>query len=186
MTQENVPFVRAPYPEHPNRCTAMTRNGQCVFLALQLSNGDYAATCKMHNGTISQKNLDKEALSNYRLHQWQSRLDEKRDSSAIKSLRDEIGILRIAMEERLNQCREPMDFLLHAGPISDLAVKIEKLVTSCHRLEGSMGLLLDKQVLLQFASEVIDIIGDCLTGQEDIANEIAERILDAVRRERTE
>ena len=42
--------------------------------------------------------------------------------------------------------------------ISDLVMKIEKLVKSCHTLEASLGGLMDKTAILTFATKVIDVI----------------------------
>lgn len=119
-------------------------------------------------------------MRNYRLTKWQARLSEKADAEGLKSLRDEVGILRICLEERLEQCKEPMDLILHSGPISDMVMKIERVVSSCHKLEGSMGQLLDKQAILQFAQVIIGIIGEELAGQENKIATIADRIVESV------
>ena len=81
------------------------------------------------------------------------------------------------MEERLNKCSDATDLILQSGPISDLVMKIEKVVASCHKLEGQMGTLLDKQAILQFAQAVISIIASELEGQEAIIDAIATKIL---------
>ena len=57
------------------------------------------------------------------------------------------------LEEVLNKCKDSKDLILKSSVISDLVVKVEKLVSSCHKMEGSMGQLLDKSAILQFAAE---------------------------------
>lgn len=139
------------YPEDPNRCQQVTVIGQCTNLKIPGEN-----FCKVHG--CQTNSIERAECRNYRLERWQHRVQSKATSPNIKSLRDEIGILRMTLEEQLNRCIDPLDLVLHAAAISDLVLKIEKLVSSCHRLENSMGLLLDKSALLQFASEVISII----------------------------
>ena len=52
--------------------------------------------------------------------------------------------------------------------------KIEKLVTSCHKLEESLGQTLDKQSIMQFADGVVGIISKHLPPEQlgIIADEI--------------
>jgi len=44
--------------------------------------------------------------------------------------------------------------------IANLVDKIEKTVASCHKLDASMGQLMDKQALIQFADTVIAAIAE--------------------------
>jgi len=83
------------------------------------------------------------------------------------------------MEEKLNKCEDTNDLLLASGAISDLVLKIEKVVSSCHRLEGSMNQLMDKSAIIQFASEVISIISNKID-DEKILDSIANEILSAI------
>ena len=163
------PIERAPYPEHPNRCQTTNTRGQCHNLGAMQPDGKRLKTCLPHGGKL------KSTKRNYNLTKWRARLDAKADAVGIKSLREEIGILRIMLEERLERAQDPMDLILQSGPISELVMKIERVVTSCHKLEGSMGQLLDKQALLAFATSVIGIITECVE-DETVRQSIAERI----------
>ena len=156
--------------DNPNRCKKILPNGQCPNLSEP--NTEH---CKAHGHQAE----DKGAVRNYCLHRWQSRLSDKKTSPDIKSLRDEIGILRIMLEDQLNSCEDSNDLIVKSAILSDLTLKIEKLVTSCHRLENSMGQLLDKQILLQFANEVIGIITSEVTDKIVIDN-IATKIISAL------
>ena len=157
--------------DDPNRCQAVTTQGQCRNVATKAEDGSYGKFCLAHGGNRFLQSKEKEAVRNYQLTKFKAKLQRHSSSDNIKSLRDEIGILRMCMEERLNKCQDEADLLLQSGPISDLVMKIDKVVTSCHKLDGSMGQLLDRSAILQFASEVIDIIGS-----EDIQTDILERI----------
>jgi hypothetical protein len=120
-----------------------------------------SANCLAHGGNRAGEQLKKQELKNYRLDIWHAKVQRFGESNNIKSLRDEIGILRMLLEERLNTfCQTPNDLLLQSGTISNLIVHIEKLVTSCHKLEANMGEVLDRTALAQFAGKVIAVIVD--------------------------
>jgi hypothetical protein len=135
--------------------------------------------CIAHGGVRQESAIRDAALKNYRLQLWEQKVGDKAGSNHIKSLRDEIGILRVILEERLNRCKDATDLMLQSGPIGDMVMKIDKVVTSCHKLEGSMGQLLDKAAILQFAGEVISILGDEIQDEELLAR-IADRITNVI------
>ena len=168
---------RAPYPEHPGRCQSVNSQGQCPLLGVLLPDETRAKWCKAHGGARVAQLAKKESLNNYRLTKWKARLDEKVEAAGIKSLREEIGILRVCLEERLNSCQDAHDLILQSGPIADMVSRIERVVTSCHKLEGSMGQLMDKQQLLSFAQIIIGIIATNLEGQEGLMSSIADQII---------
>lgn len=165
---------RVPYPEHPNRCQGIANGDQCWFYAME-----DATNCPVHGGNTQVERRKKSSLRNYQLTQWRAKLERHAGSSDIKSLRDEIGILRMIMEERLNMCEDSMDLILNSGPIADLVVKIDKVVVNCHRLEGSLGQLLDKTAILQFANEVINIISSEIEDEHTL-NRVAHKIMHAI------
>jgi hypothetical protein len=161
---------------HPDRCQAIKRNaGQCRYRAVP-----GGSTCYLHGGNKTLQSQRNKSLAAYRKSKWQASIERHATDDDVKGLRSEIGILRVLMEERLSMCNDVTDLLLHSGPISDLVVKIEKLVTSCHKLEGQMGQLLDKQAIIQFASQVIGIISDVLENSPEQVNEIADKIAIAI------
>jgi putative component of toxin-antitoxin plasmid stabilization module len=159
----------------PRRCQSIIQSqGQCMYFAEEGSK-----FCIMHGGRHAAANKEREGLRNYRLTKFNARLQQLGDSPDIKSLRDEIAILRIIMEERLNQCADTKDLIYQSGPISDLVMKIDRVVTSCHKLEEKMGALLDKQAIIQFGSELVSLIGDEIKDEEALAR-IAHRIYEII------
>ena len=169
-----VEVKRIDSPEDPNRCQGITRLGQCQQVKME-----HSSYCATHGGTHGEKAHVQQSKDMYRLAKYNTRLRELSNHDGVKSLRDEIGILRILMEEKLNQCGDPLDLMTNAPIISDLAVKIEKLVSSCQKVEGLTGNLLDKQAILQFADQVISIIGDEFDDAEKLAR-VADRIIKAL------
>ena len=171
-----VEIQKADGEADPNRCQAVNVNGQCLNKAVKLPSGKYGTFCLCHGGN---KQVQSEQTKNKRLYQlgkFQAKLEQQADHCNIKSLREEIGILRMVMQERFSVIKDSTDLLLHSGPITDLVMKIEKLVASCHKLEGSMGQLLDKQAILHFASQVIGIIGEVVI-EEDKLQLIGDKII---------
>jgi hypothetical protein len=139
----------------------------------------YGKYCLAHGGNHAMTAHTKEKVRNYNLTiaKFRANVDEKLGADDIKSLREEIAILRICLEQRLNRCEDAMDLILQSGAISDMVMKINTVVQSCHKLEGSMGHLLDKQAILQFAQVIIGIVGKTLADQPENINTIADEIL---------
>jgi hypothetical protein len=144
------------------------RGGQCMNQAMR-DGESWSKNCSIHGG-VSELNKRSESSKNmYRLAKYGTRISELANHTQVKGLRDEIGILRMILEERLNKCKDDDELMLSSNVISDLVVKIEKLVTSCHKLEASMGQLLDKQQIIQFAECIINIIGNEIQDPDALA-----------------
>jgi len=161
--------------EHdPRRCQGVQKDGQCKYAAMEGSN-----FCPRHGGNKAIEAAEKESLRQYRVAKWQQRIGEFADDDKVKGLREEIGVLRLLLEETLNMCKDSTDLLLYSSRINDTVMKIEKLVTSCHRLESATGALLDKTQALHLAGVIVEIIGRHVTDQEAvdaISNEIVSAI----------
>jgi hypothetical protein len=132
----------------------------------------------MHGANSSVISKTNEVKRNYRLARWKDRVGELADSDQIKSLREEIGILRMIMEEILNKCEDSTDLLMASHRISDTAMKIEKLVVSCDKLETRMGQLLSKRAIVQLAGTYVQIINSHVSDPETI-EQISEEMLHA-------
>ncbi len=141
-------------PEDPDRCQGRYTHGQCPNKA-----EPGLIYCKVHAGgnLVAKKKAD---LRNFRLSKWKYRdqLVEKAGSSEIKSLTEEIGILRVILEERLLLIDGENNLLLHSGPVADLVMKIKETILASHKLEHSMGHLLDRTSVLTFATNIIQIL----------------------------
>ena len=58
--------------------------------------------------------------------------------------------------------------MLHSQSISELIAKIEKTVLSCHKIENSLGNLLDKTAIIQFAGSILQIIAEHIKDEEQL------------------
>lgn len=156
------------------RCSAVTKQGQCRNKAT--TDG---GTCPVHGGNKRLESMEAESIRNYQLAKFQVELNRHADSPRLKSLNDEVAILRMTLENHLNQCQDATDLIMKSHLISDLVIKIEKLVKSCHTLETSLGGVMDKQAILNFASKVIDVISANIS-DEAILSSISDGILNLV------
>lgn len=118
-----------------------------------------ATCCLVHGGQSQVLNNENKALRNYRLTQYGVRCGELRHSVGLKDLRDEIAIMRMVLESKLNMFENPNEMILQSGAISDLVLKIEKVVTSCNKLEKDMDVTLERSVVLNLADSIVAIIG---------------------------
>ena len=134
----------------------------------------------MHGANKGLIEHQKEVKRNYQLREWKRRVEDFADSDQIKSLREEIGIMRLVMEEMLNRCADATDLLMFSHRIGDAAMKIEKLVVSCDKLEGRMGLLLSKRAVVQLAGQYVQIINNYVTDPE-IIDQISMEMIQATK-----
>ena len=161
-------------PDSPLRCQGMVPStGQCILKRVEGS--DY---CPVHMASAA-TNMEQKKMRNFRLGLWQQRVNQFADNDQIKSLREEIGITRLVLEEIVNKCGNTTDLILYSNKIVEITMKIEKLVASCHRLEAATGVLIDKTQALHLADLISDIVGDYVTDEQQLVA-ISDRILGAV------
>lgn len=168
------PLQKCTDPADPNRCQGVGSQGQCWNLA-----ADRAQMCMMHGGNMQQNKAIQEDRDMYQVDMYRARIARQKGHPEVKSLTNEIALLRMMLEEKLRSCTDNTTLLLHAASISELIMKIDKLVNSCHKLEKNMGLHLDKAVLLQFSAEIVALIGNVCKNKNEIS-QLADGILEIV------
>ena len=163
---------------HPSeRCHGQSQNhGQCPFK--KVGGSDY---CMRHGAGNALAQQKEQELRNYRLTKYRARVSELANADGIKSLREEVGILRMILEETLNRCEDTNDILMYSTRMSDLVIKIEKLVVSCDKMESKMGMLLSRDSVLQLAGEFVGIITEHVT-DNDIVETISMKMVQATMR----
>lgn len=164
--------------DRPNRCQGITSNGQCSRDAQP-----GCTFCYAHNG-----GRDKAAEQDARMYQLskakdRSRLAALREHNDVKSLRDEISIARMLLEDRFNLIQNDSDLLTACGALNSLLLTIERLVQSAHKLETNLGSLLAKPTLLSLGHELVTIVIEELQGipnYEEIVDRISARVINAM------
>jgi len=149
--------------DDPNRCQASAAQGQCPNKAVEGSK-----FCMCHGGHKAAARNKEERMKNYRLGKFHARAAELGNSDGINSLRDEVALLRMLIEEKIKFCKDEHDLLLISGPISDLIIKVEKVVSSMNKLEDKLGNTLNKEKIIQFAQLMIEIIGRYIENPETL------------------
>lgn len=170
------PYLRVEKND-PRRCQSITGQGQCQLISLEGK-----VNCIMHS---SKTEARLEKIRNYQLTKYQGRLDKLVDNDEIKSLREEIGILRMTLETIVNRCQDENDILVNSNRITMLVTSIEKVVSSCHRLENAAGELLDKTAVIGFAQQIITIINNYVV-DTDLLEKISTDILKIVAKPKIE
>ena len=129
-------------PADPRRCTGAAPEGQCLNVA-----EPGCDRCRVHGGR------DKEAVEDKRLclltkAQRRMRLAQLSEHEQIKSLRDEIALAGMLIEERFNKVKNDSDLISAFGPINMALLTVERLVKSAHTIEQNLGALLSKPTVL--------------------------------------
>jgi len=112
------------------------------------------------------------------------RLAELSGHEQIKSLREEIGLVRMLIEKQVNAAKSDIELLGSCGTINGLLVTLEKLVKRCHELEQSFGELLSRQAALRLGQSLCEIVIEELQGiegHEEVIDRIVERFFPAIK-----
>ena len=158
-----------------SQCEHTTSTYQCPHEALE---GD--KFCEKHS-----RDPQAQPKRQYLLNKakYQQRYCDFADSTDLRTLRDEIAILRMVMQERLNMISNDSEMLASCGQIASLAITIERLVKSCHSLESRLGTLLAKPTLLGIANELVQILLKELEGMpnyEQLVDRISEQVIKVI------
>lgn len=172
MEQFTTKWERIKDEDDPRRCQGVKPSqGQCRNISVEGSK-----FCPGHGGNKAFEAEKAKNLKNYRLNKFHVRIQELGNSNFVMDLREEIALLRILIEEKVNQCQCDADLILISGPLSDLVVKVEKLVTSCNRIDFKLGNLLDRTKVLQYAQQLVQIVGKHVT-DTTVLEKISEEFL---------
>lgn len=154
--------------DDPNRCQAMTKHGQCSFRALEGSK-----LCFRH--CRNRQVIEQKKMNNYLLTTYYARAAELAESDNIKSLKDEIALLRMVLEKQLNSISSDSELLIATPQIGDLVTKIEKTVLTSHKLESQMGSLMGREEIVILCNNMVNIISENVD-DASIVQRIAEQI----------
>jgi hypothetical protein len=153
MEQEHVTD-----PADPGRCQAKNSIGQCR--GVKLEGSDY---CRLHAGPY--RPLGKGIRQYYLVKaEDRTRLAALAEHNDIKSLRDEIGLTRIMIEEIWNSGQSAAERLRNFGAVRLHINDLEKLVKTCNQLEERLGTLLAKPTLLRVGQRICESLVSRLSG----------------------
>lgn len=152
MAGNQIPLIKAE-PDSPTRCQGSDPQfGQCMWESMP-----GFTRCRIH-GHFEVKKHNNREIRNYRLKKYQNRIMEFAESPQIKSLREELGILRLMLEEIINRCDTTTDLIMYSNKIQDIIRDIERIVVSIHKLEVASNIMLDKSQILHIANKLLELI----------------------------
>lgn len=158
----------------PQRCSP-TDPHACDFC------GEFLAipglpNCPLHNinGDLEVQRNDLYALKKTAVA---ARLALMKGHPESRSLANELGILRITLEETINKCDDAYDLVMNEAAISRLVTAIQSALVANQKLEEKVGELLSVDDVITLVQMFFEIIKDYVTSAEDqeaIANRISE------------
>lgn len=164
-----------PYPDHPNRCSARIggpHEGQCKNFATP--NG---TSCVMHGGKLHEVKIATESLGLYRVGRFNKRLNELKTHVGVRSLEDELAIMRMILEEILIKCDTTQELLLYSTRIGEVIADIRNLVISSEKLSSRTGMLVGRTEAVVLAGKVVEIMARHVK-DETILGRIADEIIE--------
>lgn len=157
--------------------------GQCPFRGMKKEDGTYHKYCARHQGRNT-VGVEQASMDLYRAAQWQARINGHANHVSLKTLNNEVGVLRILLEERLNQCKDTTELLMSSSSISELLDKIQRMVTSCQKLDKELGQMIDKAQALKLAQNFVKIISQFIDDPfilETIAEELTSNVDEVIK-----
>lgn len=173
-------------PDDPNRCQGVGTNGQCPFKAVGTrvdgaSPWVGSAYCPRHGANAQEQIKVKESHRIYLSALWKDRIGAQADNPKVKSLREEMGILRMMVNEKLDSMQDRTQLLLHCGQVTEMVREIGKLAKTAHHIEKDMGQLLDKTQAEAWVQELLGIIGQ-FVDDGDVLVALSEEMVSSLER----
>lgn len=160
--------------DDPEVCEKCVASGSTYYKVIEGT-----TRCPRHGGAKQAISNAEKSATQYRVEVWNRRLKEFAGNDAVKSLREEIGVLRLLMEETLKRCSNADDLLMFSARIQSIANDIQRLVSSCDKLEKSMGEMMDRPTAIKFAGRLIEIVASEIN-DPDALDRISGRIVEII------
>ena len=148
--------------DDPRRCQSAHANIQCPYLA-----EPDEIYCSRHIPALASR-AKKTELRNYYLTKFRAKLEQKVASPRIKTLTEEVGILRMVLQEVLEGCQSDFDLVLYSSKITEIVTCIRATLDVSMKIEEKANLTLDKSQVSIVAGRIIGIISQRLN-ESDIA-----------------
>jgi len=141
-------------PDHPEACQGNTGNGPCCY-----KRDDNSLYCSIHGGGSSSAAGERRELQNYKLNSaFAGRAQDFSNSPRIKSLTDEIAILRTSLETVFNGIKNENEMLLYVDKLDKLATSISKLIMNLQNIQEKNKELLGREVVMSIFDQILEKI----------------------------
>lgn len=168
-------------PDDPQRCQSVTRDGQCHYLSVEGSEHcDYHCGQKRGGNQLDQRKKDR-----YRIDRsdFRESYQQFNDDRGYLGLKDEISLLSVILQERINSIKNEADNMMAIGHINILTQRLESMKINLIKIQASLGLVLGKDELRILARNMAQILDEELDGLSDKAermDRIVERLFSAI------
>jgi len=161
-------------PSDPARCQAHDgQTGQCEYRALT-----GCRHCELHDGKRELAVARNRTLQ-LRDAKFSELCNAQSTPDALKTLREEIGIVGGLLKERVNSCENQEDRDAHAHRLMQLADQSARLKQAHQKMEVQFGQLLAKQTTWDLGMRVADILSEEIAhvpNFEQIVDRVVKRI----------
>ena len=152
----------------PHRCAT----GDCEFLAVP---GD--THCILHNRS---QDLDttKKGIYNFNMTEVALRIKQFKNHPDSKKLTEELGLLRLLLEQAVNKCECAYDLVTQSTQLTALVEKIRIVQQANINIEQKLGDLLSMEQVTEIAQALYDVVTLHIKKQlpEDVALDTLEDI----------
>ena len=161
------------------RCQHTGVRGSCVQTAI-----DGSAYCEIHS-------TEADRLKGYRLQdpELRRRFDELSRDASLETVKQEVLLLRVLIEDRLNFCKNAAERASALQYVTSSLATVDKLLNSLERLQRAASITLDKPTLSRLSEKIINILLDNLgdlPDRDEIVDRVAAEIAQAVMEIRNE
>ncbi len=129
----------------------------------------------LHGGNFVLEKQSREKYRNYQVQRFKAKIDRQLSSPTAMSMREELAFMRMLLETKLLAITDDSDLMIHSQTISDMIMRVTDCVGKCHKLEKSLGELLDRESLHRFAEFVISVLCDNIDDPQ-IIKKVAEQL----------
>ncbi|MEK0346372.1 MAG: hypothetical protein QQN65_06015, partial [Nitrosopumilus sp.] len=152
------------------QCQSLANGNPCYYEKVEGS--EY---CAMHGGQTAVRVKRKQEMYDLRKSKWLQKLaDDKLDDFGKGknkfNMSEELGILRIVLQEILGQCTDTTQLMRHNQKISNTISQIERLISSSLKLDQKLGQLVTKDEMLAIAQALIECIQTEIKDAQTVKN----------------
>lgn len=151
-------YERVEHEWDPERCDGVVSAGPCPNKAVPGSR-----FCMRHGGAHKVRQNRQEAIRMYQFTKYKERIGDLSTHGEIKSLHMEIGVIRMSIEELINNCNSHNDFMVRVPQINQLTQTVKSLIEAWQKLQERNNLLLDKKQIMMIADGVVKVVTQYVT-----------------------
>mgnify|MGYP000845683266 CR=1 FL=1 len=141
--------------DDPNRCKGMANGSQCHFKAIE--GGEM---CIIHGGNTYIMSANKKNIYDLRKTRYLQDFKRMSENSFWRSNREEVGILRVVLQDIISKCESTNDIYVNASRISEIVSKINKLLETSLKIDEKLKALITEEKMYEIAQLLVDAVYD--------------------------